>query len=142
MTMMIRWKEESENWGCCRRRGSSSSGAINLSLTPISKRPIVCDTYGNPQGVTTGTFRLVLLSNYAPTPRYSPLNSHKLPFPLIIFLNHTRPIGIMSHIADHTIIPLQIIILPKQHYGTTHPTYTNNLLLHLQRRSRGQTQTR
>ena len=31
----------------------------NLSWKPISKRPIVYDSYGIPQGITTGTFRLV-----------------------------------------------------------------------------------
>ena len=50
----------------------------NLSWKPISKRPIVYDSYGIPQGITTGTFELIKLSNNSSKPRYSPLISHPL----------------------------------------------------------------
>ena len=49
----------------------------NLSWKPISKRPIVYDSYGIPQGITTGTFQLIKLSNNSSKPRYSPLISHR-----------------------------------------------------------------
>ena len=75
----------------------------NLSLKPISKQPIVYDSYGIPLGITTGTFQLVptwQTFNLRLQTKVLTAYSTLITFPTHHFYNLTQPLENTTHIAD------------------------------------------
>ena len=86
----------------------------NLSWKPNSKRPIVYDSYGIPQGITTGTFRLVSTClNFKLHFQTKVLTSYftLITFPTHHFLNLTRPLENTTHIAERWPNPKQYVFV-------------------------------